>query len=94
VRGRCSQRGFADAPLSIYMQHQLQLWVMVRTLEREMGVRVDDAMVVRTNPRQVCHYPLNRWLRENSGAVLGLFARRDDDSATTGRGSAATGARA
>jgi hypothetical protein len=43
---------------SLYWQHQLQLWAMVRTLRREYALEVAGAAVIRTSPRYIFHYPL------------------------------------
>jgi len=80
ARAPCSLPGLGSLDCSVYTQHQLQLWAMVRTLEREYHVTVDDAMVLRTNPDEVKHYPLNPRLRGIDGHASRLFARRSDSA--------------
>ena len=67
-------------PVSVYTEHQLQLWIMVTTIQRELGVVVDDAFVLRTSPKSVTHYPLNPWFARNENVVLDLFHRCSDSA--------------
>ncbi len=60
-------------PLSRYTQHQLQLWCMRYAVERECGVSLDAAVVLRTSPNAVDCYPLNSWFDGRERALVRRF---------------------
>ena len=60
-------------PLSRYTQHQVQLWCMRYTVERECGVKLDASVVLRTSPHAVDCYPLNSWFDGRERALVRRF---------------------
>jgi len=42
-----------------YARHQTQLWAMAHVLERDVGVRVREALVLRVSPARADAYPLH-----------------------------------
>lgn len=75
-----------------YWQHQLQLWAMVRVLEREYGLVLGGAAVVRTSPAGVAVYPLARAALANvDGALVAAFAAAAPPPARRGRKRARVG---
>jgi len=62
-----------DGAHSAYEVHQAQLYAMWRILEREVGVRVEKALVLRVSRRDAVPYPLNSWCRENDALIASWF---------------------
>lgn len=58
---------------SSYWAHQLQLWAMATTLEREYGLVLASATVLRTSPSHVFRYPLHPALAAHAVALTTAF---------------------
>jgi len=49
---------------------------MVYALRRDVGVRVDEAVVLRTSPNRVFQYPLDEhWFARNERALIARLQR-------------------
>ncbi len=58
---RKRSKSLPHIPLSVYWQHQLQLWAMATTVRDEHGLALGGALVLRTTPTHAFEY----WLDES-----------------------------
>jgi len=60
--------------MSQYMQHQLQLWAMAHVVQQEMGIAIDQAVVLRTTRNHGVHvYPLDAQLPLHADGLVARF---------------------
>lgn len=60
--------------MSQYMQHQLQLWAMTHVVQQEMGIAIDQAVVLRTTRNHgVYAYPLGPQLGQHADGLVARF---------------------